>query len=121
MIFDKMPRTIDIPKSKPPLQTDTARGWIVVFASFWVNFLVEGSVYSFGPYVVPMVNDLKVSTKSVAFIASLQFGFYLISGPMISVLINWLGSRKVSFIGGLILCLGIYTFHLFIMLIRIAI
>lgn len=99
-----MPKTIELPKAKP--QTDTAYGWIVVFASFWVNFIIDGSIYSFGPYLRPMINDLNVPANSVAFISSLQFGFYQISGPLISVLINLLGFQKVSFIGSGITCLG---------------
>lgn len=85
---------------------DHRSGWVIVFAAFWINFIVDGSIYSFGPYLVAMQSDLQVSAESVAYIASLQFGFYQICGPMVSVLINLLGFRKVAWMGGTIAGMG---------------
>lgn len=87
-------------------QMDRAYGWIIVCASFWVSFINDGSIFSFGPYLQPMTADLHVSHERVALLSSLQYGFYQISAPMISILINLLGFRKVAFIGGWISCLG---------------
>lgn len=85
---------------------DSAYGWVIVFASFWICFIIDGSVFSFGPYLKPMMADLGVPNESVAFISSLQYGFYQISAPLISILINLMGFKKVAFIGGCITSLG---------------
>lgn len=100
------------PHREASARMDSAYGWIIVFASFWINFIIDGGVFSFAPYLNVMIVDLHVSNESAAFISSLQYGLYQISAPLVSILINWLGFRTVAFIGGCISGFGKDFVHL---------
>ena len=55
-------------------------GWVVVFASFMCNVIVDGIIFSFGillPEISAEFNETKATT---AWIGSLQTGLYLIVG-----------------------------------------
>lgn len=59
---------------------DGGWGWVIVFASFWCNFFVDGIVYSSGVFLGDISESLHVSKASVALMGSLLSGFYLMAG-----------------------------------------
>lgn len=59
---------------------DGGWGWVIVFASFFCNFFVDGIVYSAGVFVGRIDESLHISKASVALMGSLLAGFCLMSG-----------------------------------------
>lgn len=82
-------------------------GWVVVFASFLCNVVLDGISYSFGMFLTPLVTDLHASSVSVATVGSLQAATYLLLGPVVASLVTKYGSRPVSIAGAVVASLGI--------------
>lgn len=59
---------------------DGGWGWVIVAASFMCNFFVDGIIFSFGVFLNDIADAFSVSKASVAFVNSLQSGFYLMVG-----------------------------------------
>lgn len=59
---------------------DGGFGWIVVFASFMCNVIVDGIIFSFGILLPKISSEFDESKATTAWIGSLQTGFYLIVG-----------------------------------------
>ena len=78
----KKPVTTTVPTNiaVPP---DGGWGWVVVAASFFCNFVVDGITYSFGIFLSVLVDDLKESKAKVSLIISLMSGCYLIAGMIV--------------------------------------
>jgi len=53
---------------------------VIVAASFMCNFFVDGIIFSFGVFLNDIADAFSVSKASVAFVNSLQTGFYLMVG-----------------------------------------
>ncbi|XP_039289346.1 monocarboxylate transporter 2 isoform X2 [Nilaparvata lugens] len=83
---------------------DGGWGWVVVFASFFCNALVDGLVFSFGAFLSQIPESLNESKAAVSLIGSLLSGFYLIAGPVASALANRYGFRSVTVVGSAIAC-----------------
>ncbi|KAI1725446.1 major facilitator superfamily domain-containing protein [Ditylenchus destructor] len=78
---------------KPP---DGGYGWIVVLASFFINMIVDGVIFSISESIVPLwEQEFNTTTSMVTVAPSLLAGFYLLSGPISSALSNSFGCNKV--------------------------
>jgi len=82
-------------------------GWVVVFASFLCNLVLDGISYSFGMFLTPLVSDLHSSSVSIATVGSVQAATYLLLGPVVARLVTKYGSRPVSMAGSVVASLGI--------------
>ncbi|KAF6212002.1 hypothetical protein GE061_012520 [Apolygus lucorum] len=94
----KGPHTITTYVTVPP---DGGWGWVIVAASFVCNMVVDGIVFSFGPLLVPIATEFKVSQSQATIAGSLLSGFYLISGPFVSALANRYGFRFTGVVGSI--------------------
>lgn len=65
----------DIPP--PP---DGGYGWVVVFASFMCNMIVDGIAYTFGIFLNEFVNYFGEGKGKTAWVGSLLTGVYLSAG-----------------------------------------
>ena len=65
----------DIPP--PP---DGGYGWVVVFASFMCNMIVDGIAYTFGKFHEPFAKHFGESLGTTAWVGSLLSGVYLSAG-----------------------------------------
>lgn len=63
---------------------DGGWGWMVVFAAFYCNIIVDGIAYSFGMLIKDMVNAFHESEATITVVGSLLNGFYLIAGNIFS-------------------------------------
>ncbi|KAJ8674038.1 hypothetical protein QAD02_005300, partial [Eretmocerus hayati] len=90
---------------------DGGWGWVVVFASFMCNFVVDGIMFTFGIFLDPMVKDFGVSNAQMSLAGSLQTGFYLMAGPFVSALANRYGFRSVAVLGSVIACSAFVLSH----------
>lgn len=88
------------------LPPDGGYGWIVVFASFVLNFIIDGIAYSFGVFLDAWMVDFKSSKSKTSWVGSLLTGGYLLMGPLAGSLVNQYGFRKVVIAGALISSLG---------------
>ncbi|KAL0106927.1 hypothetical protein PUN28_015444 [Cardiocondyla obscurior] len=95
--------TIEVEMVVPP---DGGWGWVIVAASFMCNFFVDGIIFSFGVFLNDIADAFSVSKASVAFVNSLQSGFYLMVGPFVSALANRYGFRLVAILGSVISCIA---------------
>ncbi|KAM3725687.1 Monocarboxylate transporter [Dirofilaria immitis] len=105
-----------------PIPPDGGYGWVIVFAAFMSNFVVDGIANSFGAFMSIYQNYFNASKALVSLIGSLLIGCYLLIGPIAGGLVNKYGARMVvitgSFIAGLsflvsIVCSNIYMFMIF--------
>ncbi|XP_031332551.1 monocarboxylate transporter 7 isoform X3 [Photinus pyralis] len=87
----------DIPP--PP---DGGYGWVICFASFMCNMIVDGIAYTFGVFLGQFVNYYEEPAGRVAWVGSLLSGMYLSAGPLVSALTNKFGCRTVCILGSLI-------------------
>ncbi|KAK6641289.1 hypothetical protein RUM44_012998 [Polyplax serrata] len=80
---------------------DGGWGWVVVAASFVANFIVDGILYCYGDFLPVIKSDFNESAAKVSIPGSLLAGFYLMTGPFVSVLANKFGFQKVTVAGAI--------------------
>lgn len=81
-------------------------GWVIVFASFMCNMIVDGIAYTFGVFLGEFVEYFGEGKGKVAWVGSLLSGVYLSAGPVVSALANKYGCRAVCIAGALISCVA---------------
>uniref|UniRef100_A0A5S6Q002 Major facilitator superfamily (MFS) profile domain-containing protein n=1 Tax=Trichuris muris TaxID=70415 RepID=A0A5S6Q002_TRIMR len=95
-----------IPDSVGPTPPDGGYGWVIVFASFMANTVVDGIAYSFGIMLPELHSYFKGSVQTVAWVGSVLVGVYSLTGPVASGMINKFGARAVCITGAVIGALG---------------
>ncbi|KAJ1531849.1 hypothetical protein ONE63_000500 [Megalurothrips usitatus] len=85
-----------------PPPPDGGYGWVIVFASFMCNMIVDGIAYTFGVFLQRIVDAFGESTATVTLVGSLLSGVYLSAGPVVSALTNKYGCRAVCIAGSII-------------------
>ncbi|XP_064072367.1 monocarboxylate transporter 3 isoform X2 [Vanessa tameamea] len=85
-----------------PPPPDGGYGWVVVFASFMCNLVVDGIAYTFGIFLPELVTYFGEGKGTVAWVGSLLSGVYLAAGPVVSALCNKYGCRAVCVAGSLV-------------------
>lgn len=85
-----------------PPPPDGGYGWVVVFASFMCNMIVDGIAYTFGIFLPELVTYFGEGKGTVAWVGSLLSGVYLAAGPVVSALCNKYGCRAVCVAGSLV-------------------
>ena len=114
-----------VPVLDLPAPPDGGWGWIIVAASFFSNFVLDGIAYSFGVLLVPLVEHFDSTRRvsrdasdincdlfslfrsSVSWVGSLLCGVYLSSGPIVGGLVNKFGCRPVCIAGGIFSCVAL--------------
>lgn len=99
---EKQEVIVDESDAEVVVPPDGGWGWMVVFASFMCNMIVDGIIFSFGSFLIPISEEFNVPKAYVALVGSLMSGFYLIAGPFASAVANRYGFRLVA-IGGSVL------------------
>lgn len=85
-----------------PTPPDGGWGWLVVIASFVNHIIVDGISYTFSVFYLVFLDYFKESTGKTALVGSLLTGFYLLTGPFASALVNKWGCRPVCIVGSII-------------------
>ncbi|KFB53189.1 AGAP003206-PA-like protein [Anopheles sinensis] len=85
-----------------PPPPDGGYGWVIVFASFMCNMIVDGIAYTFGVFLNEFVVYFGEGKGTVAWVGSLLSGMYLSAGPVVSALANKYGCRTVCIAGSII-------------------
>lgn len=89
-----------------PPPPDGGYGWVICFASFMCNMIVDGIAYTFGIFLETFVEHFHEGKGTVAWVGSLLSGVYLSAGPIVSALANKFGCRAVCIAGSIIACLA---------------
>eukprot|EP00732_Lithocolla_globosa_P002419 Lithocolla_globosa_v1_NODE_1576_length_2473_cov_8.800662.p1 type:complete len:422 gc:universal NODE_1576_length_2473_cov_8.800662:1455-190(-) len=84
-------------------ELDSGGAWVRAFAAFWVTALTFGMMYSFGPFQDYYMSYFDASASAVAWISSLQLGFFCLTAFFSGNIGQIYGRRKVIALG---LCLS---------------
>ncbi|XP_032683346.1 monocarboxylate transporter 3-like isoform X2 [Odontomachus brunneus] len=84
-------------KTVPP---DGGWGWVVLFSALVVNFLIPGTVKSFGVLFVEFLHVFKASSTAASWMPALCYFLYSSLGPLSSILSTKYSYRTVTLIGG---------------------
>ncbi|XP_065361449.1 monocarboxylate transporter 3 [Calliphora vicina] len=89
-----------------PPPPDGGYGWVICFASFMCNMVVDGIAYTFGIFMEEFVVYFGEGKGKVAWVGSLLSGVYLAAGPIVSALANKYGCRTVCIAGSIVACIA---------------
>lgn len=82
-------------------------GWIVVFGSFLVHFLVLGLVYSFGVFYSEYLQYFNGNASDIAWIGSIGVGMMAGMSALSGNYADCYGNSRMIFIGGLVMTCGL--------------
>ena len=95
----------EIEKKKPKIP-DGGWGWVVVMASLLISMVADGVSFSFGLLYSKFLEEFEASKAKTAWIGSLFMAVPLLSGPVMSALVDRYGCRNMTIAGGLISGIG---------------
>ena len=72
----------------PYAPPDGGWGWVVMFASFACNLVLDGIAYVFGIFLLPMMQDYRVSKGPMATVGSTLAGTIQLAGPFVAILVE---------------------------------
>lgn len=93
-------------KLEKPKVPDGGWGWVVVLASLVISMVADGVSFSFGLLYIEFLHEFGASKSKTAWIGSLFMAVPLLSGPIMSALVDRYGCRNMTITGGLISGLG---------------
>ncbi|KAG6458205.1 hypothetical protein O3G_MSEX010738 [Manduca sexta] len=85
---------------------DGGWGWIVVLSSFLISMIADGISFSFGLLYIEFLEEFQASKSTTAWIGSLFIAVPLLSGPIMSALVDRYGCRSMTILGGIISTIG---------------
>ncbi|EFA08671.2 monocarboxylate transporter 13 [Tribolium castaneum] len=91
------------PKPKIP---DGGWGWMVVLSSLIMSLIQDGISFSFGILYTEFVEEFEASKSTTSWIGSLFLSVPLLTGPIMSALVDKYGCRAMTILGGLVSATG---------------
>jgi len=88
------------------VQPDGGFGWVIVFAAFFVQFFVLGTMNNYGILFTELLDEFQESKGATSWVGSITYGLMFMSGPIATSLCERLGCRTVGIIGGVIGAIG---------------
>lgn len=85
---------------------DGGWGWVVVASSFVISMIADGISFSFGLLYIEFLEEFQTSKSTTAWIGSLFIAVPLLSGPVMSALVDRYGCRSMTILGGIISTIG---------------
>ncbi|XP_050298851.1 monocarboxylate transporter 14-like [Anthonomus grandis grandis] len=85
---------------------DGGWGWIVVFATFVLCMVADGVTFSFGMLYTEFLKEFEASKSATSWIGSLFMAVPLLTGPIMSALVDKFGCRSMTMLGGVISASG---------------
>lgn len=99
--------TTDSVSTNTVIRHTTSWKWVVVFGSFCAHFVADGVLFSFGLLMHMIKDDLKIELHTVGIIASLFVSLPLFFAPLASALVNKVGCRCMTMLGGFLCSMGL--------------
>ncbi|XP_064638432.1 monocarboxylate transporter 14-like [Lineus longissimus] len=87
---------------------DGGYAWVIVFASFWIQFLISLPMV-YGVLYVELLEAFESSNADTAWPGSIATGLALGLGPLASVLCNKFGHRATCIAGGVFTAVGVFS------------
>ena len=81
--------------------------WLVVAASFLCICVLDGTMYSFGVFLEPVMTELKQSRGTISLAGSMQVALSAFSAPVASHLVTKTGARNVCLVGAVTASFGL--------------
>ena len=91
---------------------DGGYGWVVLIASFFVSFILDGVMYSFGIILDEIKRNVAADEDTCNLLSSFNTGFLFCSGPIVAGLCNQFGCRAVV-MGGAVVTAVMYMITAF--------
>ncbi|XP_070212917.1 monocarboxylate transporter 14-like [Littorina saxatilis] len=88
------------------LVPDGGWGWAVCAASFMVNFILDGTMFSFGVLLLELLDDLQENKSVTSWVGSAQLGMSMFMGPVVSLMLKRYSIRQVTIAGTLLSAVG---------------
>lgn len=98
--------SIASPKSEKSKIPDGGWGWLVVFASVIISAVADGVSFSFGLLYIEFLDEFKASKSSTSLIGGLFLAVPLLTGTIMSALVDRYGCRSMTILGGIIAASG---------------
>lgn len=96
-----------VSKARPkPEIPDGGYGWVVVFSSLVVSLIADGISFSFGLLYTEFLLYFGESKSKTAWIGSIFLAVPLLSGPVMSNLVDKYGCQRMTIIGGVLSGIG---------------
>ncbi|VDP99294.1 unnamed protein product [Trichobilharzia regenti] len=92
-----------------PVAPDGGWSWIVLFATFFNYFTIDGIFFSVGLLMVEWTDHFGASKTKVSLISSLMLGCYQMIGPIAAALTNKFGCRPVALFGSCLASVSIFV------------
>ncbi|XP_067950664.1 monocarboxylate transporter 10-like [Watersipora subatra] len=100
------------PQAEEFTPPDGGWGWVVCFASFWVNGTIFGMLNTFGvllPEISKLGGEQQNVTTKVSLIASITLFMTFFMSMISSIAADQLGIRKVAAVGGVLSFIGVFS------------
>ncbi|GAB1601914.1 monocarboxylate transporter 9-like [Argonauta hians] len=81
---------------------DGGWGWVVCLSSFGINFILDGTLFSFGIIYMDLLKYFETTPALIACVGSTLSGMHMMIGPVVSLLLMRYSHRFVAISGGLI-------------------
>jgi len=81
--------------------------WLVVAASFLCICVLDGTMYSFGVFLEPLMTEMKQSRGTISLAGSLQVALSAFTAPVAANLVTKIGARKVCLMGAVTASFGL--------------
>ncbi|XP_060074290.1 monocarboxylate transporter 12-like [Ylistrum balloti] len=88
--------------------SDGGLGWMVAFASFMNNFLLNGVIYSFGIFFEDLLEYFGGSKGKTQIISSVTSGTSLLIGPLVGAIARRFRCRRVAIVGAMVASIGLF-------------
>ncbi|XP_030763158.1 monocarboxylate transporter 14-like [Sitophilus oryzae] len=89
-----------------PKIPDGGWGWMVVFSSTILSMIADGISFSFGLLYGEFLKEFNASNSATSWIGSLFLAVPLLTGPIMSALVDKYGCRLMTIVGGIISAIG---------------
>ncbi|KAL0278499.1 UNVERIFIED_CONTAM: hypothetical protein PYX00_000310 [Menopon gallinae] len=93
-------------RMKKPKVPDGGWGWVVVFSSFLISMIADGVSFSFGLLYIEFLKHFEESKSKTSWIGSLFMAVPLLTGPIMSALVDRYGCKYMTMLGGTVSAFG---------------
>ncbi|XP_033758657.1 monocarboxylate transporter 9-like [Pecten maximus] len=88
------------------LAPDGGWGWVVCFGSFVTNFVLDGTMFSFGVLLIDLLDFFGETKSKTSWVGSALVGMSMMMGPFVSLLLRRHSIRAVTIMGSIVASFG---------------
>lgn len=88
--------------SSDGIEPDGGWGWIVCAGAFLVNFILDGTMFSFGVLMLDLLDYFGQGKAKTAWVGSALLGMSMFMGPVVSIFLEKFSCRQITIFGALL-------------------